>query len=204
MSVSAQRTKRRQLREETREQILRAARELLEELPYRELGIDAIMARTGHSRTVFYRHFDDLPSMVLALMAQTSGELVELSEAWEQTDRVGPDEAHDRLARFVDFYVRNGRVVRAVTEAAHHDEVVQQAHASLVQHFMDVTTRAVEDRQRRGELEPVDAPEVARALVWMLNGYLNDRLGGPEQPDPERVLNAVWTVWTRTLFPRPG
>jgi AcrR family transcriptional regulator len=202
MSASAQRTKRRQHREETRRQILQAARELLEDHSFRDIGVDAVMAKTGHSRTVFYRHFDDLPSMVLALIGETGGELVELSEAWEQTDRVGPEEAHDRLSLFVDFYVRNGRLVRAVTEAAHHDELVQQAYAGMMQGFMDLTARAVDDRLQRGELEPIDGPEVARALVWMLNGYLNDRLGGPEQADPERVLEAVWTIWTRTLFPR--
>ena len=33
------------------------------------------------------------------------------------------------------------------------------------------------DARRRGELEPLDAPQVARALVRMLNGYLDDVLG---------------------------
>ena len=48
---------------------------------------------------------------------------------------------------------------------------------------------------------PLDAPEVARALVRMLNGYLDDALGRRRSADPERVLDAVWTIWTRTLFP---
>ena len=52
------------------------------------------------------------------------------------------------------------------------------------------------------ELEPLDAPEVARALVRMLNGYLDDSLGRGRGTDPERVLETVWLIWTRTLFDR--
>jgi hypothetical protein len=109
--------------------------------------------------------------------------------------------ARERLAHYVDFYARNGRVVRAVAEAAQHDELVQQAHTGLVETFIGVTTNAIRGRIDSGELEPLDAEEVGRALVWMLNGYLADRLGGREQADPARVLETVWTVWTRTLFP---
>src|SRR5689334_10202059 len=74
MTVATQRTKRRQNREETRNQILAAGEEFLRERSYRELSVDAIMTRTGHSRTVFYRHFDDVPSLVLALIQRVGGE----------------------------------------------------------------------------------------------------------------------------------
>jgi TetR/AcrR family transcriptional regulator, ethionamide resistance regulator len=202
MSVALQRTKRRQQREETRTQILRAAQRFLEERSFREISVDSLMAGTGHTRTVFYRHFDDIPALILALMAEVGGELVQLSEQWERTERVSPEDARARLTSFVDFYVRNGRLVRAVAQAAQHDELVQDAYNGMLEGFMTLTTRAIEERVARGELEPLDAPEVARALVWMLNGYLTDRLGGSAQADPERVLETAWTIWTRTLFPK--
>lgn len=197
-----QRTKRRQHREETRRQILDAAQAFLRERSFRELSVDALMARTGHTRTVFYRHFDDVPSLVLALIADVGAELVELSRRWAETERVGPEEARARLAAFVGFYARNGPLVRAVAEAAHHDDEVEKAYAGLIEGFIQVTTSAIEARVASGELKPIDVPEVARALVWMLNGYLDDRLGSQEPAvEPERALETVWTVWTRTLFP---
>ena len=201
MSVAVQRTKRRQLREETRRQILDAAQVFLRERSFRELSVDALMSRTGHTRTVFYRHFDDIPSLVLALMAEVGAELVEVSGQWAQTDRVSPEEARARLALFVDFYVRNGPLVRAVAEAAQHDDAVEQAYTAMVEAFIDLTARAIQTRIDRGELAPLDAPEIARALVRMLNGYLGDALGQEDGTDPERVLDVVWTIWTRTLFP---
>jgi TetR/AcrR family transcriptional regulator, ethionamide resistance regulator len=196
-----QRTKRRQQREETRGQILAAAQTFLVEHPYRDLSVDALMARTGHTRTVFYRHFDDIPAMMLTLISEVGSELVDVSEAWRRSEHASAEEARRRLALYVDFYVRNGRLIRAVVDASHHDEVVGRAYDGLVDAFIALTTTAIEHRVESGEVPAIDAPEVARALVWMLNGYLLDRLGGPEPADAERVLETASTVWTRVLFP---
>lgn len=201
MSVASQRTKRRQLRQQTRDQILAAAQELLREGSFRELTVDAVMRRTGHSRTVFYRHFDDIPTLVLSLMQEVGSELVEIGQAWARTERVGPDEARARLALFVDFHVRHGRVVHAVAEASHHDDAVEAAYNGMVENFVALTTNAIQTRVDSGELAPIDAPQVARALVRMLNGYLGDALGREPLTDPERVLDTVTTIWSRTLFP---
>jgi TetR/AcrR family transcriptional regulator, ethionamide resistance regulator len=202
VATTVQRTKRRQQREETRGQILAAAQEFLIERPYRELSVDSLMSRTGHTRTVFYRHFDDIPALMLTLIAEVGGELVEVSEEWRRSTTASPQEARQRLARYVDFYVRNGRLIRAVVEASHHDEHVAEAYNGLVEGFIVLTTTAIEQRVGSGEVAPIDnAPEVARALVWMLNGYLLDRLSRPEPADPEQVLQTVATIWARVLFP---
>jgi len=202
MSVATQRTRRRQQREETRRQILDAGQEFLRERSFRELSVDALMSRTGHTRTVFYRHFDDIPALVLALIEDVGGELVEVAQEWAQTERVGPDEARRRLGTFVDFHVRNGPLVHAVAEAAHHDELVEQAYDAMVESFIAITARAIEARVESGELAPLDGPEIARAMVRMLNGYLDDTFGrGIGDVDRDRALEVVWTIWTRTLFP---
>lgn len=201
MTVATQRTRRRQLREETRQQILEAAQDFLREKSFREMSVDALMSRTGHSRTVFYRHFDDVPDLVLALIEEIGSELVEVAAEWAATDLVTVAEARKRLALFVDFYVRYGPQVHAVAEAAHHDEVVEQAYTAMVEGFVELATNVIRARVDNGDLEPIDAPEVGRALVRMMNAYLDDVLGRDGGHDPERVLDAIATIWTRTLFP---
>lgn len=201
MPAAVPRTRRRQSPDQTRRQILDAAQAFLREQSYRGLGVDVLMARTGHTRTVFYRHFDDIPSLVLVLIQEVGAELVEVAEQWSQTQRVGPEEARARLAGFVDFYVRNGPLVHAVAEAAHHDEAVEAAYSGMVEGFIALTAQTIEARIAAGELAPIDAPETARALVRMLSGYLLDALGREGATDPARVLETVATIWGRTLFP---
>ncbi len=200
MSAPVHRTRPRQSPEQTRRQIVDAMLELLREQPFRELGVETVMTRTGHSRTVFYRHFDDIPSLVLAVIAEVGAELVEVGADWAATGSASPTEAHARLARFVDFYVRHGPVVRAIAQAAHHDAAVDAAYSAMVEGFIVMTTQAIQARVAAGDLEPLDAPEVGRALVRMLNGYLEDALGSAPFTDPARVLETVWTIWTRTLY----
>lgn len=204
MAVAVQRAKRRQQREETRRQILDAAQSFLREQSFRELSAEAVMQRTGHTRTVFYRHFEDVPALILALIAEVGTELVDLGERWSQTERVSPAEARERLAGFVDFYARNGPLVRAVVEASHHDTTVEEAYSQMVEGFIDLTARSIQARIHSGELVPIDAEETARALIRMLNGYLGDALAREEPIDRERVLDVVSTIWTRTLFPAHG
>jgi TetR/AcrR family transcriptional regulator, ethionamide resistance regulator len=201
VTVATQRTRRRQQREETRRVILDAAQEFLAEHSFRELSVDALMSRTGLTRTVFYRHFDDIPALVLALMQEVGGELLTMAQEWSAVDQVSAEEAHHRLARFVDFHARHGRLVNAVAEAAHHDEIVEQAYHGMVEGFIDLTARTIQARIDAGEIEPVDAPEIARALIGMLNTYLAGAFGRGQRIEPERALATVWTVWTRTLFP---
>src|SRR6476661_8069771 len=100
VSVGTQRTKRRQQPEETRAQILAAGQAFLATRPYRELSVDALMSMTGHSRTVFYRHFDDVPALILALIGEVGVEVLDLGEEWGRSGRADPQEARERLARF--------------------------------------------------------------------------------------------------------
>jgi TetR/AcrR family transcriptional regulator, ethionamide resistance regulator len=198
MSLIAPRSRRRQSPDETRRQILDAATELLRERSYRELSVDAVMARTGHSRTLFYRHFDDVPAVMLALIEDVGGELVVLAQQWSESNTVGPDEARMRLAGFVDFHTRNRPLVRAVVEAAHHDDAVEAAYERMIEGFVQLTAHTVQARIDSGSLAPLDAPEIARALIRMINGYLEDPR---RSEDPDRALETLWIIWTRTLFP---
>jgi AcrR family transcriptional regulator len=48
---------------------------VLLERPYREITVDLVMAQAGLSRTVFYRHLDDMPDVLLTLLRMIEGEL---------------------------------------------------------------------------------------------------------------------------------
>jgi TetR/AcrR family transcriptional regulator, ethionamide resistance regulator len=194
------RTRRRQEREETRRQILLAADAFLRERSYRELSVDELMRRTGHTRTVFYRHFADLPDLVMQVLRRVGTELIEISRDWTVGFAAPPERGRENLARIVDFFRREGALVRAVADAASYDDQIERLYRQAIDAFVMMTAEALERRIIAGEMPDIDAPETARALTWMNERYLLDSFGGPEPADPDRVLEALWVVWSSVVY----
>lgn len=194
------RTRRRQQREETRGQILAAADAFLREGSYRELSVDELMRRTGHSRTVFYRHFADLPDLVMQLLARVGAELMAISREWAAGFAAPPERARENLVAIAGFFERHGTLVRAIADAASHDDDIERVYRQAIDTFVDLTAEAIEGRVASGEMPPVDARETARALTWMNERYLLDAYGSGEPRDRERVVDALWTVWSSVIY----
>ena len=97
-------------REAARRQIVAAAERLLRDRPYRELSVEEVMAEAGLSRTIFYRHFDGLPELVLSLFdAITQQLMAELQSA------PGPGATRRILAAAVDAYAEHGGLLAPST-----------------------------------------------------------------------------------------
>ena len=62
-------------RAEARDRIVSATERLLAHDDFRDVTVDDVMVEAGLSRTVFYRHFDGLPQVVLALLAKIEADL---------------------------------------------------------------------------------------------------------------------------------
>jgi AcrR family transcriptional regulator len=204
MAGAVQRQKRRQAREETRAQILAAAEQFLRTRSFRELSVDELMALTGHTRTVFYRHFDDLPDVAVRLLQTVGGELYEISQEWAADTEGSEAAARRALARIVDFFVRHGPLVRSIAEGASHDEAIELIYRGFIDMFVEMTEKSLRDRVDKGGVKPLDAREVARALTWMNERYFLESFGREPQADPKRALEAVWTIWGRTLYSGPS
>src|SRR3954468_7604353 len=119
-------------------EILEAAEQLLRELPFREITVEAVMSRTGLKRPAFYVHFRDRHDLVLRIVAEIGDELFEMSDLWFKGDDPLTG-ARAALEGLVEVYVRHGAVLRALSDAAGADEQVEQAYRALVQEFIDAT-----------------------------------------------------------------
>jgi AcrR family transcriptional regulator len=200
VSSAETRVRRRQARDETRRQILDAAERLLRAGSFRELSVESLMAETGHSRTVFYRHFDDLADLVLAVLQDIGTELYEVSQRWISS--LGEREAAVRegLSAIVDFFVRQGPLLRAVVEASHHDAEIERIYGGFLTLYRDLTAQALEREIAGGNIRRLDAAETARALTFMNEGYLLDSFGREPGADREQVLDALTAIWQRVLY----
>jgi hypothetical protein len=101
---------------------------------------------------------------------------------------------------FVEVYARHGAVLRALADAATDDPEVERVYTGLVHEFVDVTARHIEKEIEAGRVIPLDAKETARALVWMMERYLNRTMGHEPRTPPATVADTLTTIWTRVLY----
>jgi len=198
-TAAATRTRRRQTREESRRQILAAADALLRERSYRDLTIDDVMAQTGLSRTVFYRHFADLPDLVLALMQDVGAPLLEQAEAMAAAAE-DPERMRAGLEGIVAFWAQHGPLVWAVSHAAGHDEELEALYEGFVERFTELTAEGLRTALERGAIKEVDPRATAEALTSMNAGYLLRSFGRAPFGDAETAAQTLWTIWHRTLY----
>lgn len=203
VSSSGQRLRMREQREHTRREIIAAADALLRERPYRELSVESVMAGTGLTRTAFYRHFDDVPDLVLRVLQDVGAELLQIAQRWVEgaTDDF-PGAAREGLAGIVAFFGRHGALVAAVAEAAVTDERIEAGYGGIIDMFTQLTTRGLDAMVARGQLAPLDTAALSRALNLMNERFLLDQLGREPCGDPATVQATLETIWLRAVSPR--
>ena len=200
MSFAPQRARHREQRETTRREILAAADRLLRQHPYRELSVEALMAQTGLSRTAFYRHFDDIPSLVLQLLQEIGRELYAIAEQWRRDavdDFAGS--AREGLAGTVEFMAGHGRLIRAVADAAATDERLEEGYRRFLDVFAGLIEDGLNELVRAGQLEAPDTRALARALNLMGEAFLLDQFGREPLGDPAIARATLETIWTRVI-----
>ena len=184
-AIARRRLNARVRREEARERILGAAEKVLLERPYRDVTVDLVMAEAGLSRTVFYRHFDGMPDVLLTLLRMIEGELV----APMLVPVTDPDTwLRELLASGVETFARYGPFMRALDHAAGQDAEIEAAYCAVVDRFIEQTAEAIGGADER-------AYELARALNLMNGHYLMETLGKDPDFDRELALETLLTIW---------
>lgn len=193
--------RRRRRREESEREILEAAERLLRERPFRDLTVDDLMAVAGQSRTAFYRHFSDRQELVIRLLSDLAGQLYEMGAAWlggGDNPRAESLQSFELLTR---VYEQHGPLLRAIAEAANHDQEIEEAYARLVQLFIDATVARLERDEAAGRVVLPHLREMASALIWMSERYLTIRFGQPgEQADHDTAVAVLHNIWMRAIY----
>ena len=198
--VEAGRRRRRRTPEVAEAEIVAAAEALLRERPFRELTVDEVMRRTDLSRPSFYVYFRDRHHLVLRVVEHLGNELRTMSQRWYTGSGDGPALAREAMEGIVDVFAEHGPVLRALADAAADDPEVERVYGGLVQSFVDATRKHIDAEIAAGRVAALDAGETARALVWMMERYLNLSLGRAETTPREKVADTLTAIWTRVLY----
>lgn len=181
-----------------RRRIIDAANRLLRERRYRELTVDEVMTEAGLTRTVFYRHFDGIASIVLGLSEDLLTRVVAEADIGDPSDR---EMMRRQLALTVDAFREYGLLFLAFDDAAHQDQKVEQALRVFTDRINDTAAALIERGVALGHTPPMPVRDVAEALHAMTRHYLLDLVARDLNFDRDRALNALMIVWTRTTWP---
>jgi AcrR family transcriptional regulator len=200
-ATTTRRDQQRRRREENRALIVAAAENALRRKPFRDLSIDEVMQSAGLTRTIFYRHFDDLSELLIRVAGRAFEEVYD--SAAGAASVAAPDGAALRavLGPAVEAFAARGPLVRAIAEAASHDAEVDLAYSATFERFVALTAEALD---RLTGASPTDAAQTARALTHMNVGYLIDVFGREPKVTPEVALATLSEIWAGTLSREPA
>ena len=184
--------------DEARQRIEEAAARLLAERPFRELTVDAVMAEAGLARTVFYRHFDGLPQLLVARLDDLRAALAEAG------DPLAPEFLETVLRRAVAVFAEHSTLLRAIDDAARRDADVEAAYREFTDWVIATTKDLFDFGVREGNIEPIDTANIAHIMTIANRAYLIDALGGERSVGPDVALRTMMTVWARTLGVEPA
>jgi AcrR family transcriptional regulator len=157
------------------------------------------MRGTGFSRTVFYRHFADLPDLVLHLMQDVGAPLLEYSERMAAAPG-NPAAIRSGLEEIVGFWAEQGPLVWAVSHAAGHDEEIEALYDGFVERFISLTADGLRRALDDGAIQPLDPRSTAEALTAMNERYLLRSFGRAPFGDRDTAIDTLWTIWRRALY----
>jgi len=196
--VDTRRVRLRAERGANRAAIVAAAEAALRERPFREVTVEDLMQAAGLARTQFYRHFDDLSDLVLKVAVGVFEGIVEHHERLVDIATLDAPTLRAAIAPAVEAFVEHGPLVRALSEAATHDEVVEGFYVDAQERYIALTARLVMRAVAEGA--PIaNGAQTARLLHLANLAYLIDAFGGDPKVEPEVALDTIVEVWSATL-----
>lgn len=189
-------------REATRRRILDVARGLVEDRPWSEVSIDDVTKGAELTRTAFYRHFADQQALLLALLEDVGLQLGAVADPWESHAGEEPVEAaRGALRDLTRIFHEHGRLLRAIAdESTRNRDVEALYHGQLGDQLIAASAKRIAAEVAAGRSTVQDPEEVAAALIWMNERFLQARFGRHPLGDPDRAADALAEVWIRTVY----
>jgi AcrR family transcriptional regulator len=186
----------------TRERLMRAAQELIEEAGYSAASVAAIAARAGVAAGTLYRHFESKEELFVELFRAVCSREERAMRAAAEEMGSGPAVARVEqvLATFAERALRNPRLAWALI-AEPVDPLVDAERLAYRERYANVVAAELQGAITAGELPAQNVELTAAALV----GGCGEALVGPlspmarARPSDEEVVSALRTFVRRAV-----
>lgn len=197
-SSAAPARRRRRAPEDARQEILDAARRLIEERPLHEVTVMAIMGRTSLSRKSFYVYFRDRSELITALVRPLRGGTDAALAHWAgAADPVAAGRAALRAA--ADLYREHGTILRALFWASADDRELAAARYDLTEPVIDFAVRAISPIA--ADTDPRRLRATVRALVTMNVHSLLALTSDASDAELDELVDTLAGIWEHATLP---
>jgi AcrR family transcriptional regulator len=188
-------------REQSRARIVAAATELVRGHAYAELSVEDVMREAGLGRTIFYRHFADLPDLIGQAGRDAFEQLFEAERGLAALARPEGPEARigEVIAAAVAAFERHGGLLRVIAEAAASAERLAGGRIAMRQRFDVLAADVIAGLPSFAGADRVHVAEIAHALNLMNEAYLLDAFGREPRVDAATAREALSTIWSAVL-----
>jgi AcrR family transcriptional regulator len=192
-----------QLLEPTRDRLLRAAQEVIQEGGYAAASVIAIAERAGVAAGTLYRHFDSKAELFVELfhsVCSREERAVRAAAAAMDGGASAVERLEEVLATFAERALRNPRLAWALI-AEPVDPLVDAQRLSYRRRYRSLVADELRTGIEDGEMPPQDVQLTAAALV----GGCGEALVGPlsplagDRPSDEAILAALRTFVRRAV-----
>ncbi|WP_067657707.1 TetR/AcrR family transcriptional regulator [Nocardia harenae] len=165
------------------------------------ITIAEISKRAGLTRSAFYFYFENKAAAVAATLEEMYDEVFAVTDVL-----VGPGDPALRIEHtarsLVEFSERHRHLFRAALEARNASPEVRRMWEADRQAFIPAIAAMIDGERAAGRApDGADATALADVLL-LLNERLLERLTLGDGLDRENYVDAVVTVWLRTVYGR--
>jgi len=183
---------------ETRDKLLRVARDVFEEDGFDGASISRIVEGANVSRGTFYLYFESKEDIFRTLAEAVLSQVVELQQPPRSADPL--DTLRSAIAAFVTYYRERARLMAVLEQVATHDESFRVLRRDMRRGVAEGAKRFIASLQRKGVVPAtVDPRYAATALTGMVDRFVYVWLVLEEDFDDEAVVENLATLWYQAI-----
>ena len=163
---------------DNRNQILKAARELVSEGGWSEARVSHVAASAGVATGSVYRYFPSKADLFVEVLSEVSQREVDVLDSIANSDESPPIRLHSAVMTFVKRAMRNRRLAYAMI-AEPCERALVEARLTYRESISKAIIKIVLDGQNNGDFRPDLTPSVAATVIV---GGFTEGLIGPLSP----------------------
>ena len=201
MTQRAQRIRR--TPEMAREEIIDATQAALTEMDFSDLTVDAVMRRTGMTRSSFYHYFKSVDELALGFLGRLEDAIRETVDDWlngQGTEDYLKD-THDHLtAMFVAMEAHRTGMLALARASNSSTQVHEEWRSRVIDYFIDLTARFIRQQIMLGRSRVENPDLTARSLILMNNALSNANLMRQPPDDPAAIGKGSAQIWNAAIY----